>query len=69
MIADRIDGIASPLKDIRRSRGLTREQVARIIGSSDHYLYLVESGRRPVSPAMRQSLARLYGVAPVEIRS
>ena len=37
------------VKIIRNLKGLTREQFANLLGVSEHYIYLMESGKKPLT--------------------
>lgn len=38
--------LGSQLKEARLKSGLTREQVAEIVGTTPTYVYMIETGRR-----------------------
>jgi len=57
---------ASPVRALRESAGLTREQLAVKIGVSSSTLYLVERAGL-ISDATAAKLARVLGVKPQEL--
>lgn len=52
--------LGTRLREARRARGLTQDDVARELGVSRPTLVAVEQGKRPARPAELVSLARLY---------
>lgn len=44
------------LKDWRTELGMTRKDLASVVGCTAHYIYLVESGRRSPSPIVKKSI-------------
>lgn len=52
------------VRAIRIYAGLTQEAFARRLGVSKSCVAEAESGRRPVSPALRIKIAQVYGVSP-----
>jgi Zn-dependent peptidase ImmA (M78 family)/DNA-binding XRE family transcriptional regulator len=61
--SDDVDPIAlgTRLREARRARGLTQDDVARKLGVSRPTLIAVEQGRRRARPAEIVALARMYG--------
>ncbi|MBF7729784.1 helix-turn-helix domain-containing protein [Pseudomonas sp. N040] len=51
------------LTALRESRSMSREDLARAVGISPHYLALFESGERRPDGAIARALARALGVA------
>ena len=49
----------STLKAFRESRGLTQQALADRLGVAKNYIYLVESGRKPMTAGLRQKLDTL----------
>jgi len=47
---------------IRKEKGLTQQEFARMLGTSGSALSFMERGRRPVSPAMASRMAKALGV-------
>lgn len=47
------------LKKARLERGFTQQQMADALGVARNYIYLVESGRSPMSKKLEASLAQL----------
>ena len=53
----------STLKAFRESRGLTQQALADRLGVAKNYIYLVESGRKPMTAGLRRKLDALeHGV-------
>jgi transcriptional regulator with XRE-family HTH domain len=55
--------IGEKLRDERRSRGLTIERTAKILGLSPSYLGLVERGERCLSSSKLVKFCNLFGVS------
>lgn len=53
--------IGKRLKSVRDSLGFNQGQVAKYLGTSREAVSYIETGARPVSTAMLQKLADLYG--------
>lgn len=47
------------LKAFRESRGLTQQALADRLGVAKNYIYLVESGRKPMTEGLRRKLDTL----------
>lgn len=62
MISD-MSGVAE-MKRARGARGWTQTEAAQRLGVSQGYVSLLESGRRPVSHGLAQSLRRTLGLSP-----
>lgn len=56
--------IGEKLRNARKSRGLTMEQTARVLGLSSSYLGLVERGERCLSSQKIVRFCNLFGVSP-----
>lgn len=48
--------IETSLKDFRESRGLTQQALADRLGVAKNYIYLIESGRKPMTAGLRRKL-------------
>lgn len=55
------------LKEARKSKGWTQEQMAVRLGVSQTYLSLLENGRRTVSPRVVKRLQRQLKIPPTEL--
>lgn len=55
---------ATRLRDIRRDRGYTQYQLARLCGISERYIGRYESGRSIPSSVYLLRLAKALGVSP-----
>ncbi len=51
------------LSALREARGMSREDLARTVGISPHYLALIESAERTAEGAIARALARALGIA------
>ena len=49
------------LKELREKRGLTRQEVAKLINKTVTFIYMLETGRRKASDETKEQLAKLYG--------
>lgn len=49
------------LKDLRQKRGLTQQEVAKLINKTVTFISLLETGRRNASDETKMQLAKLYG--------
>lgn len=55
------------LQHFRAQRGMTQQQVAEAIGISTGLYNQLESGKRRMNQTYIETLAHLYGVAPIEM--
>ena len=49
------------LREVRETKGLSQQAVARALGTSQKYVSRVETGERRLDPFELEELARLYG--------
>jgi transcriptional regulator with XRE-family HTH domain len=59
--------IGRRIKQLRKGRGLQQDQLAKRIGSSNQYVWMLESGTRVPSIAMLVKIADGLAVAPAEL--
>ena len=52
------------LKTCRQRTGWTQQQAAALLGLSQPYLALLESGKRALSPRLLRKAVRVYGLSP-----
>ena len=57
------------LKDLRQKRGLSRKEVAKLIGTSEAFIGMLETGQRNASDKTKKNLAKLYNCDIVDIFS
>lgn len=55
------------LREIRRSRGLTQRELARLAGTSPHTVLHLESGRRGAYAITVRKLAAALGISSAEL--
>lgn len=55
---------AQNLKSQRQQRGWTQKETAARLDVSQPYLSLLESGKRPLTPALARRVYRVYGLPP-----
>lgn len=55
------------LKEMRKRRKLTQDEVAKYTDTTKTYIFLLEKGKRNPSDIMKIKLAKLYNVKPVDI--
>lgn len=55
------------LKDLREEKGLTQEQVSKILGITKEYLSMVERGDRNLSDTKKETFAKFYNVDVADI--
>jgi transcriptional regulator with XRE-family HTH domain len=55
------------LRSARKARGWTQTQAARRLGLSQAYLAMLETGTRPVTPALARRAAEVYELPPTEV--
>ena len=48
--------IPNSLFDARKAAGLTRAEMGAALGVAENYIYLIESGRKPYSPKLRDKV-------------
>ena len=56
-------GKLAQLSALREARGLSRDDLARSVGISPHYLALIEAGERQAEGAIARALARALGIS------
>jgi len=56
--------LGEAIREVRKARGMTQEEVADAIGVGVNYLSLLENGRRGVSTATLNKLGRALRVPP-----
>jgi transcriptional regulator with XRE-family HTH domain len=59
--------MAQPLREIRESKGLSQDDLARLSGVAKSTIVDLELGRRKPRPSTRRKLAQALGVRPEEI--
>ena len=52
------------LKTFREQRGLSQQALADMLGVAKNYVYLIESGRKPMTESMRRRLDELDNPKP-----
>ena len=55
------------LSALREGKGLSREELARAVGISPHYLGMIESGERQPDAAIQRALAWVLGISGWEV--
>lgn len=68
-VANRIFAGENPVKAFRDWRGMTQEELAKIVGTSSAYLSQIETGNRNAGAAMRRRLASALGVDAQDLAS
>ncbi len=53
----------SELSALREAKGLSRDELARAVGISPHYLGMIESGERQPDVAILRALAWVLGIS------
>lgn len=53
----------SQLTALREAKGLSRDELARAVGISPHYLSMIESGERQPDAAIQRALAWVLGIS------
>ncbi|WP_027910290.1 helix-turn-helix domain-containing protein [Pseudomonas sp. URMO17WK12:I4] len=53
----------SELTTLREGKGLSRDELARAVGISPHYLGMIESGERQPDAAILRALAWVLGIS------
>lgn len=53
-------------KRARKAAGLTQERAAAKLHLTQAYLSMLERGKRPITPALAERLAKVYGLRPVK---
>ncbi|MDR2718663.1 MAG: helix-turn-helix transcriptional regulator [Treponema sp.] len=61
------DVLAENLKENRRLRGLTQEQLAEKTGISSHYVAMVETRKTFPKPEMLERFAKTFGIEPYQL--
>lgn len=61
--------ITNRLKELRESLGLTREQAAELVGTTDTQIYRLETGRNKLNSKWLVDFAKAYGCEPSDIIS
>ena len=56
----------NPIVSLVKKTGLSREDIARKIGVTPNYLYMIESGRKPYSKKLNKLVDALFGLDPNE---
>ena len=59
MSREKLDMSENPLKNFRTSRGLSQQALADLLGVARNYIYLIESGRKPMTESIRLRLDSL----------
>ena len=59
MSREKLDMSENFLKSFRTSRGLSQQALADLLGVARNYIYLIESGRKPMTESIRQRLDSL----------
>ena len=57
------------LKEIRKERGLTTQQLAVLAGMSQSYVSDIENGRKTLNARRMEALAKALGVSPLDLLS
>lgn len=60
-------GMKLRLKEMRRSRGWTQEQLADLIGAAKSHVSEMETGKKNASAPMLERIAAVFGVQIVEL--
>lgn len=55
------------LKEIRKERGLTTQQLADLAGMSQSYVSDIENGRKTLNARRMEQLATALGVSPLDL--
>ena len=55
------------LQDLRKEKGLTQEQSAKILGITKEYLSMLENGERNPSDSLKEKMAKLYNSSIADI--
>ena len=55
------------LQDLRKEKGLTQEQSAKILGITKEYLSMLENGDRNPSDSLKEKMAKLYNSSIADI--
>ncbi len=55
------------IKEIRKMRGLTQEQLAEAAGMSRSHLAEIEGGKRPPNTRRMEAIAKVLRVAPADL--
>lgn len=48
------------LQDLRKEKGLTQEQVSKVLSITKEYLSMLENGDRNPSDTLKEKMAKLY---------
>ena len=55
----KVENFSNPVLDARTKLGITQAELADSLGISRNYLWLLERGRKPITPAMRAKIQAL----------
>lgn len=55
------------LQDLRKDKGLTQEQAAKILNITKEYLSMLETGERNPSDSLKEKMSKLYGCEIADI--
>lgn len=55
------------LQDLRKDKGLTQEQTAKILVITKEYLSMLENGDRNPSDSLKEKMAKLYNCSITDI--
>lgn len=55
------------LQDLRKEKGLTQEQSAKILGITKEYVSMLENGDRNPSDSLKEKMAKLYSISIADI--
>lgn len=55
------------LQDLRKEKGLTQEQVSKIVSITKEYLSMLENGERNPSDSLKEKMAKLYNCEIADI--
>ena len=55
------------LKELRKSRGWTQEQLAELIGATKSHVSEMETGKKNASTPMLERIAKVFAVQPVDL--
>lgn len=55
------------IKELRKSRNLTQQESAKILGITKEYLSMIENGTRNPSDSLKENFSKLYKVSIADI--
>jgi len=59
--------MATNIRDLRRTRGMTQKQLADMVGVSKSYLSELETGKKPINSLRLAAFAKALDVSPASL--